>query len=233
MDQAEREALEKLAQSVRETCASNPNKLPVVVEFAGSPKSGKSINIDILSHFFKRMEFNVWAPSEGASKRTPYHLKRNLVAFNAWSLNYAISELLVAYYNIDQPDLVILDRGPFDSIAWMSLLHARGDLDDKEFKIIRDFSLHPEWSDLIGRLYLFTCEPETSLERELNVKLTHGPGVAMNTDMLRSLLAEYQKLRAELSSYPILPFDTTQSTGPLETANQLAADILNLLANEK
>lgn len=233
MDQAEREALEKRAQNVRAARASRPTKLPVVVEFAGSPKSGKSTNIDTVSHFFKRMEFKVWAPSEGASKRTPYLLKRNFVAFSTWSLNYAISELLVAYHNVDQSDLVILDRGPFDSIAWMSLLHERDELDDYEFKIIRDFALHPKWSRLIGRLYLFTCQPSTSLDRELNVKLTHGPGVAMNLEMLASLLSEYQKLRNELSSYPVLTFDTTQSTGPLETAKQIAADVLTLLEDEK
>lgn len=233
MDQAEREALEERAQDVRAARAQTPTKLPVVVEFAGSPKSGKSTNIDIVSHFFKRMEFKVWAPSEGASKRTPYLLKRNLVAFNTWSLNYAISELLVAYYNVDQPDIVILDRGPYDSIAWMSLLHERGDLNGNELKIIHDFALHPKWSLLIGRLYLFTCQPETSLQRELNVKLTHGPGVAMNPQMLDSLLSEYQKLRTELSSYPVLAFDTTRTTGPLETAKQISIDILTLLENKQ
>lgn len=56
---------------------------PVVVEFSGSPKSGKSTTIDIVSHYYKRLEFRVWAPTEGASKRTPYQLKRDLVAFNS------------------------------------------------------------------------------------------------------------------------------------------------------
>jgi thymidylate kinase len=223
-----REELEARAQSVQVARKDRSDKLPVVVEFAGSPKSGKSTNIEIVAHFFRRMEFKVWAPSEGASKRTPYSLKRNLLAFNTWSLNYAISELLVAYYNVDQPDLVILDRGPFDSIAWMSLLYQRGDLDNREFQIIRDFSLHPKWSKLIKRLYLFTCEPEISLQRENNVKLTHGPGVAMNTDMLRNLLTEYQKLQQELSNYPVKLLDTTNTIGPLETAKQIADDVLNL-----
>src|SRR5580704_16202904 len=92
---------------------------PVIVEFSGIPKSGKSTNIDIINHFFRRNGFKVWAPTEGASKRTPYILRKDLVAFNAWSLNYAISELLLSYHNVDTPHLVILDRGPFDSLAWM------------------------------------------------------------------------------------------------------------------
>ena len=54
------------------------DKLPLVVEFAGSPKAGKSTTIDIVTHFFKRTGFKTWAPTEGASKRTPYFLRRDL-----------------------------------------------------------------------------------------------------------------------------------------------------------
>lgn len=79
-------------------------KLPLVVEFAGSPKAGKTTNIDIVTHFFKRTSFKTWAPTEGASKRTPYYLRRDLVAFNAWALNYAISETLTAYHQPFHPE---------------------------------------------------------------------------------------------------------------------------------
>jgi len=201
---------------------------PVVLEFAGSPKSGKSTCIDIVSHFFKRTGFKIWAPTEGASKRTPYHLKRDLVAFNTWSLNYAISELLVAYHNVDQPDLVMLDRGPFDSIAWMSLLKERKVLDDAEFRIVKDFALHPKWSALISRIYLFTCDPEKSLERETGSKLTAEPGIAMNTDTLTDLLAQYSALADELEQYPIKRIDTTETKEPLPTAHEIAEDVLGL-----
>ena len=44
------------------------DKLPLIVEFAGSPKAGKSTTIDIVTHFFKRTGFKTWAPTEGASK---------------------------------------------------------------------------------------------------------------------------------------------------------------------
>ncbi len=98
------EQLEVDARRIKKELPSDHK--PVVIEFAGSPKAGKSATIDILAHFFKRMGFQVWAPTEGASKRTPYHLKRNLIAFNTWTLNYAISELLVAYFNVDHQDLI-------------------------------------------------------------------------------------------------------------------------------
>lgn len=228
----EKAKLAQRARDVNSKRSTNPDIAPIVVEFAGSPKSGKSTNIDILVHFFKRTGFKVWAPTEGASKRTPYNLKRNLVAFNTWSLNYAISELLVAYYNVDKHDLVILDRGPFDSIAWMSLLHERGDLNPDEFRVIKNFALHPKWSLLVGRLYLFTCTPDKSLEREHQAKLVHGDGLAMNTDILESLLRKYNDLRSELNSYPVMPIETTNSSGPVETAKVIASDILCLFEDQ-
>ena len=42
-------------------------RLPLIVEFSGSPKSGKSSVINILTHLFKRLGAEVAAPAEGAS----------------------------------------------------------------------------------------------------------------------------------------------------------------------
>jgi thymidylate kinase len=221
--------LEELEQRAEECSRRlNPDVEPVVVEFAGSPKSGKSTTIDILVHFFKRMGMKVAAPTEGASKRTPYYLRRDLVAFNSWTLCYAISELLSNYYDNDRPSLIIMDRGPFDSLAWMGLLHNRGELSDDEFDHIKQFALHPRWTNLMSRLYLFTCSPHTSLERETASKLTLRGGTAMNPELLQKLLDEYQQMSDLLSQYPVRAVDTSLGTTPRSTAKELAEDILDL-----
>lgn len=201
---------------------------PIVVEFAGSPKAGKSTTIDILTHFFKRMGFKVWATTEGASKRTPYHLKRDLVAFNTWTLNYAISELLVAYYNVDHHDLVILDRGPFDSLSWMGLLRDKGDLQQDELDVIEKFAKLPRWSTFIKRVYLFECSPETSLKRETDSKLTAKGGIAMNPKMLSDLLKQYNKMKTMLGEFPLMNVKTTRGTNPKRTSFALAKDVLSV-----
>jgi len=200
-----------------------------VLEFAGSPKSGKSTAIEIVSHFFRRMQFAVYAPSEGASKRTPYHLRRNLVAFNAWTLNYAISELLVTYYAVDRPHVIFLDRGAFDSTAWMRVLAKRGQLSDEELSIITNFALHPEWVRLVSRLYLFTCDPATSLERENEAKLIVRSGTAMNQGMLEELLSQYAQMRDELGDYPLRSIETSAKTTPKGTAYEIANDVIDLV----
>lgn len=217
-----RKALEHLPEDFR----------PVVAEFAGSPKAGKSTTIEIVAHFFHRMRYRVYAPSEGASKRTPYHLRRNLVAFNSWTLNYAVSELLSAYYGVDRPHLILLDRGPFDSIAWMGVLKARGQLDADGYDVVKRFALHPEWSQLVSRLYLFTCDPETSLDRENALKLIRSQGTAMNPDMLGQLLEEYEAAKAELTQYPLFAVDTTRDTSPLSTSLEIAEDVVTLFEEQ-
>ncbi len=204
---------------------------PVVVEFAGSPKAGKTTTIDIVEHFFKRMGFKVWAPTEGAAKRTPYHLKRDLVAFNTWTLNYAVSEMLVAYYNVDHHNLVILDRGPFDSLAWMRLLQEKEEhhISEDELVVFERFALHPRWSKLIARLYVFTCDPDLSLKRETESKLTLRTGTAMNAPMLSDLLRQYKRIEEELCDYPLKSISTSASTTPKGTSLEVANDMLQIL----
>lgn len=221
------------AQKISQKVTSDPEWQPVVIEFAGSPKSGKSTNIDILNHFFRRTGFNVYAPTEGVSKRTPYHLKRDLMAYNSWALCYAISELLVGCYNVDKYHIVILDRGPFDSLAWMRLLLEDGKLNKEDYNTILGFVTLDKWKNLVKRIYLFTCDPKVSMKRELDAKLIRLPGAVMNKNMLASLKTQYELLKKELNSENSLyPVDTTNTKSPLDTAYPLAVDIINIMESQ-
>ncbi len=202
---------------------------PSVIEFSGSPKAGKTTTIDIVGHFYRRLGFRVWAPTEGASKRTPYHLKKDLVAFNSWSLNYAISEILLAYYNVDSPDLIILDRGPFDSLAWMAMLQERGDISEDNYETIRNYATLEKWSSLVSKIFVFVCSPQDSLKRENESKLTTAPGTAMNNEMLAAMLAQYETLANESRAFPIIKVDTSRGSTQKETAHKVAREVLETL----
>ena len=204
--------------------------MPLIVEFAGSPKAGKTTNIDIVTHFFKRTGFKPWAPTEGASKRTPYFLRRDLVAFNAWALNYAISEILTAYHNVEEYDLVVLDRGPFDSLAWMNVLKNDGELDRDGYNRIKNFAEHPKWANLVERIYLFTCSPQVSMNREHDAKLIRSEGTAMNEEMLRKLHEQYESLGSQSDSdNPSIRRFFTDKGDRRETAREIVIDIMDLL----
>jgi hypothetical protein len=126
---------------------------PLFVEFAGTPKSGKSTCIDTVNHFFRRLGYTVLAPTEGASKRTPYYLKDNLVSYNAWSATYALTHILEGRYGTDQYQLVIMDRGLFDALAWFELLKARTQVTEQECATIQDFLLIDHWRALVDIVF--------------------------------------------------------------------------------
>ena len=230
VDQTKLDQLREDAKSV--LCSRNSNSediRPSVIEFSGSPKAGKTTTIDIVSHFYRRLGFRVWAPTEGASKRTPYHLKKDLVAFNSWSLNYAISEILLAYHNVDDPDLIILDRGPFDSLAWMAVLREQDDISQAEYDTIKSYATLGKWAGMVSKIFVFVCTPEISLNREHASKLTTAPGIAMNEAMLAAVLRQYESLTEELEGYPIVKIDTSNGTTPKETAYKVASEVLDTL----
>lgn len=120
-------------------------RLPLIVEFSGSPKSGKSSIINILTHLFKRLGADVAAPAEGASLRTPPGLRDDWLSFNAWSGCYALQNILIDCHENPPYQLVILDQGLFDVAGWMEFLfHAQKRITDQErdaiTKLIEDVS---------------------------------------------------------------------------------------------
>ena len=174
-----------------------PESRPLFIEFAGTPKSGKSTCIDTVNHFFRRLGYKVLAPTEGASKRTPYYLKGNLVAFNAWSATYALTHILEGRFGSDQYQLVIMDRGLFDALAWFELLRQKCDITSEELSAIHNFLLVDHWRKLVDMIFLFQTDPCTSLERENDNKLIQEPGRTMNPAFLNDLNAAYDRTKQQ------------------------------------
>lgn len=236
------EQLEELhahAQVLLQNLEANPRERPLFVEFSGTPKSGKSTCIDIVAHFFRRTGFRILAPSEGASKRTPYFLKKDLPAFNAWSMGYALNYVLEGLYHSDNYQIVILDRGLFDALVWFELLAHRDDITEGERKIIQDFILIEKWRSVIDLVFLFSADPATSMDRENRDKLvsdfTHAS--AMRPDFLQELNDAYEAVQARSSGSfrEFVRINTSESDGtsPRSTAYAVVGTILDLLSADQ
>lgn len=126
-------------------------------------------------------------------------------------------------------DLIILDRGPFDSLAWMGVLKGRNDISEDEYNVIKNYAMLDKWAKLVSRIFLFTCTPEVSLQRENESKLVTRPGTAMNDEMLGDLLEQYNLLEGQLIDYPVKKIDTSKTKSPLNTSFEVARNILDLL----
>lgn len=221
--------LQNLQAAATKTLTSLSGKRPLFVEFAGTPKSGKSTCIDTVNHLFRRLNYKVLAPTEGASKRTPYYLKEDLVSFNAWSATYALTHILEGRFGSDEYNLVIMDRGLFDALAWFELLKQRGDINQQDCTAIQEFLLIDHWRGLVDIIFLFKTDPETSLRRENLNKLIQEPGQAMNPEFLRDLNSAYDTTRQEYAdTFDLFHFIDTGGDSPVsqQSAAFQVADLI-------
>ncbi|MYA60769.1 MAG: hypothetical protein F4X40_09515 [Chloroflexi bacterium] len=231
-----RHKLELLRNDAESLLSSwNDRERPYFVEFAGTPKSGKSTCIDTISHFFRRLDFKVLAPTEGASKRTPYYLKDNFVAFNTWSASYALTHILEGRYGSDKYHIVILDRGLFDALAWFQLLMNEGDVSNEDCDKIQRFLLVDHWRQFVDMVFLFQTDPSTSLTREEGDKLIQEPGRAMNPEFLSTLNDAYDEIETQYGKQfePLHIVNTSadQKTSPRDTAYHVATKMIEHFKN--
>ena len=251
--QDELERLQTRAKPVKTCLVENPPNRPKFVEFAGTPKSGKSTCIDIVSHFFRRIEldptenptysrakFSVLAPTEGASRRTPRFLKDDWVAFNTWSASYALTHILEGRHHSDRYHLAILDRGLFDALAWFQLLETRREIIESVKETVQQFLLIDHWRSEVDAVFLFTADEKTSLRRETDEQLIDLPGRAMNPDSLKQLNEAYSEIRKQFAGQfkKVISIDTSDSTTdtsdsttPRLTAIKVADKILDLFTD--
>ena len=205
---------------------------PVFVEFAGTPKSGKSTCIEIVRHFFRRLDYKVLAPAEGASRRTPYYLKDDLIAFNTWSASYALMHVLEGLHGSDQYDLAILDRGLFDALAWFELLASRDEISSDVRDQVQSFLQIEYWRSAIDAVLLFTTDANTAMERENSDKLIKEPGQAMNPVFLGELNNAYGEVQAkhadQFSRFERIDTSDSAGTSPETTAERVTNIILDV-----
>ena len=248
--QSELDQLQTRAKQVLTDLVENPPNRPKFIEFSGTPKSGKSTCIDIVSHFFRRIrldgqdtsdgqsagsnpsKFSILAPTEGASRRTPQFLKDDWVAFNTWSASYALSHILEGRHHSDRYHLVILDRGLSDALAWFQILEERNKINESDKEKVQQFLMIDSWRSEIDAVFLFTADDVTSMERENAEKSIDAPGSAMNNDFLRQLNGVYHRIQEEFGHQfkTIVNIDTSGRTNPQArtTAIQVVDRILNL-----
>lgn len=206
-------ALEEKAGAVLRAKRDVRPRRPIIIEFCGTPKSGKSSCINSLVIFLKRNNFRVKVLTERASI-CPIKNKFD-PNFNIWTGCQALSELARILSNDSKEfDIVILDRGLFDAVCWFNWQKNRHYLDEKTFDVFRDFFLSNRWASKIDIVYALKASPETALEREYANLLTRRYGSVMN----KSVLSSYNKSIDEcLASYG----------AEMQTAKSIETDNLN------
>lgn len=96
---------------------------PLVIEFAGVPKAGKTTTLTQVQAFLKRCGFRTDVMVERASV-CPIRDKKH-ANFNYWTLCTTLAQILEKTQNpprSDDPQILFLDRGLFDSICWLTMM---------------------------------------------------------------------------------------------------------------
>jgi hypothetical protein len=130
---------------------------PVVFEFAGVPKAGKTSTLSALQAFLKRCGFRVEVIVERASV-CPIRDKKH-ANFNIWTACTTLAQILEKTQNPprpDDPDILILDRGLFDAICWLSVMEHLERIRPEDRKKTEQFLKIADWRKRISAVFVMT-----------------------------------------------------------------------------
>ena len=197
-----------------------------VMEFAGTPKSGKSTSVEAVRHFFTRQGFRVHVLAERAAV-CPIPMKGHLF-FNTWCAASMLAELLA---NVEtETDLIIIDRGLFDALVWMTLQEKRGELTASEARTIEAFLLLGRWRRLVDLAIVMNVSAQEALDRETANRITQKMGSIMNPPVLAAITESVEEASKRYGSKfgAIIKHQTTGQK-PRESNIELVSKILDCL----
>lgn len=181
-------SLEELAKLILQAKKAARPKRPIVIEFCGTPKAGKSSCVSSLNIFLKRNGFKTKVLSERAST-CPIHDKYN-PSFNLWNLFSSSAELLENFVeNSHNFDVILCDRSVFDCLCWFHWFKEYDHINYEEFNVLVNFVTMSRYRAMFDLIYVFKASPKVALEREYANLLTRKQGTIMND----TVLSEYNE----------------------------------------
>lgn len=204
---------------------------PVIVEFSGLPGGGKTSTIDILEHYFCREGFEVQVVKEGSS-RCPIS-RKSRIEFVTWTANQIINTLLELRHCDRTHGLVFVDRGVFDSQAFVRLLCRTSELSEAHKRALVDYVDLPYWGGLADIVFLLDISSRTSCYRHGRDRLSDKPGIIVNSTTLESLRECYEDVfnfsAARSSSHRVERVDA-EERNPVQIAELCRSKIESMLA---
>lgn len=209
---------------------------PVVLEFAGVPKAGKTTTLNQIHAFLKRCGFRVEVVVERASV-CPIRDKKH-ANFNVWTACTTLSQILQKTQTParpDDPDILILDRGLFDAVCWFAVMERLARIRRAEREQIEQFLLMEDWRRRITGVIVMTAAPRVSMQREKGDLPVEGSGGSiMNEDVLRQMLDTTRATVTRLAEqFRIFEVDTSSgSRDRRQTAERVAGLVLDLIEEQ-
>ncbi len=159
-------------------------KKPIIIEFSGTPRTGKTSSIYNIYDFFKKGGFNVSISEEFTTSdyyKTTFkteHQNMDKVAYNL-AIMKEVAKRLIEDANQSQ-DIILIDRSINDRQIWNNDLYKDGLMSSDEYKGIKQkyLELSKEYIDFLVTTY---CDPTISLKRDYISSLALEPRSFLNT----------------------------------------------------
>ena len=204
---------------------------PIVFEFAGVPKAGKTTTLNALQSFLKRCGFRVEVVVERASV-CPIRDKKH-ANFNVWTACTTLAQILEKTQNPPRPEdphILILDRGLFDSICWLALMERLERIRPQDRLLVEKFLRIDDWRKRISAVFVMTVSPSDAMTREKGLLPVEGAkGSIMNQDVLNQML-NTTKEAAERMKNEFRIFNIDTSIGPPKDGVKKTAEMVADLA---
>ena len=211
---------------------------PLVIEFAGVPKAGKTTTLSNVQTFLKRCGFHTDVVVERASV-CPIRDKKH-ANFNIWTACTTLAQILEKTQNPprdDDPQILFLDRGLFDSICWLTMMERISRLRKEEKEVIQKFLTIDDWRKRISAVFVMLVSPKDAMKREQGILPVEGKGGSiMNNEILGQIREVNEKCAEQLErDFRIYQINTSSGgakSDPKSTAESVTDIILGLIEEQ-
>lgn len=210
-------------------------KYPYVIEFTGTPRTGKTSLMNNLEDFFKKGGFKVLTIEEfTTSKKYKKEIYPTLKDKYKKVVNTEIPKHVLKQLNkalSTKNDIIIVDRCLLDRLIWIDRLYLKEGMTKEEYNDYKQEYI-PIIRDKINSIIALYTDSLTTLKRDYQANLSLEKRDFLNEDNINSYnksLLNIQSLSKE-NNINLNLYDTTNKTErtiSIEVANKLLDDIRN------
>ena len=211
---------------------------PIVIEFAGVPKAGKTSTLTQVQAFFKRCGFRTEVVVERASI-CPIRDKKH-ANFNIWIVCTTLAQILEKTQDpprVDDPHILFLDRGLFDSICWLSMMEHLARIRHADRELVEKFLCIDDWQKRISAVIVMVASAEDAMKREQGyLPAENGKGSIMNKEVLTQIKNTILHcVKTHHNDFQIHTIDTSDGDNkdnPKRTAEIVANKVLSVIEEQ-
>lgn len=200
---------------------------PFMIEFTGSPSSGKTTTIGEMYDFLRPLGFRVWRPQEGAE--WVQHIPRTTPEYNIRTGLYALEKLMDEGFG-HRYDIILFDRCIFDAYCWMEYWFNKSMLNSIQKQAIQTFFTLPFFTQKIDICYFMLCEPEEALRRQLRLSISSRPRETTTHESIKNIVAIWKRVfKNQGIHYHNMKIVDTTNISEEEMIDQMSMNILDTL----